>query len=167
MREARVSSTILKVTAEALLASAVLVVLATDVLEGTPLDRWPFVVANLVIGLVGWVRPSWAGRTLAVLFGIVSLIMLVGSASLDASTPVVVGILLGPLVVGALFVAAGRWVGTTVEALPETPHKRLRCHIGLHELVTATAGDERFLRCKHCGKYGGSGTAWRAWSYRE
>jgi hypothetical protein len=80
---------------------------------------------------------------------------------------VVVGIIVGPLVVGALFFAAARRGSRNVEAVSETPHKRLACHLGIHEFVTATAGDERFLRCKHCGKYGGTGTAWRAWSYRE
>ncbi len=167
MRGVRVTSTVLKVAAEALLVGAVLIVLATDVLDGTPLDRWPFVVGNVVIGLVGWVRPSYAGWGLAVLFGLVSPIMLIGGASTDASTPVVVGILVGPLVVGALFLAAGRRADRNVQALSETQHKRLRCYVGVHAFVTATAGEERFLRCKHCGKYGGTGTAWRAWSYRE
>ena len=161
----RVTSTPLKVAAEAVLALAVLIVVATDVLEGTPLDRWPFVVGNVVIGLIGWLRPSYAGWTLFVLFGVVSLIMLVGSASLDASAVVVAGIVVGPLVVGALFLAATRRARD--ETLPEVPHKRVECYLGLHDFVTVTSGDERFLRCKHCGKYGGAGVAWGAWTYRE
>jgi len=67
----------------------------------------------------------------------------------------VVGILVGPLVVAALFLAADRRERT--EALPEVPHKRVECYLGLHDFVTATSGNERFLRCKHCGKYGGTG----------
>ena len=167
MRQVRVTSTVLKGAAEVLLACAVLVVIATDVLVGTPLDRWPFVVGNVLIGLVGLVRPSSAGWALVVLFGLVALIMLTGSSSLDASTLVIVGILVGPLAVGALFVAAGRQAEPSVEALSEIPHKRVRCYLGVHDFVTATVGDERFLRCRHCGKYGGTGTAWRAWTYRE
>lgn len=150
-----VTPTAWKVAAEALLAVAVLIVIATDVLAGTPLDRWPFVVGNVVIGLIGWVRPSYAGWALCVLFGVVSLIMLVGGASLDASVVAVVGILVGPLVVAALFLAADRRERT--EAPPEVPHKRVECYLGLHDFVTATSGNERFLRCKHCGKYGGTG----------
>lgn len=166
MRQVRVTSTVSKGVAEVVLASAVLVVIATDVLVGTPLDRWPFVVGNVVIGVVGWVRPAYAGWTLVSLFGVVALIMLVGGASLDASTLVIVGTLVGPLVVGALFVAAGRRVDTSV-ALSDAPRKRLGCYLGVHDFVTATVGEERFLRCRHCGKYGGTGTAWRAWTYRE
>lgn len=164
---ARVTSTALKVAAEAVLAVAVLIVIATDVLVGTPLDRWPFVVGNVVVGLIGWVRPSYAGWTLFVLFGVVALIVLVGGASLDASALVVAGILVGPLVVGALFVVADRRASASIGGPSETPHKRVECYLGLHDFVTVTSGEDRFLRCKHCGKYGGSGTAWTVWRYRE
>lgn len=158
----RVTSTVLKGAAEAVLALVVLIVIATDVLVGTPLDRWPFVVGNVVIGLIGWVRPSYAGWTLFVLFGVVSLIMLVGTASLDASALVVVGILVGPLVVGALFLAASR--RAREEALPDVPHKRVECYLGLHDFVAVRSGDERFLRCRHCGKYCGTGGG-GVWTY--
>ena len=155
-----------KATAEALLVGAIVVVLVTDVLDGTPLDRWPFVVGNVVVGLLGWVRPAYAGWTLIGLFAALGLVVLVGGDTLEASTVSVVWTLAGPLVVGALFLAADRLEGARAAAEGRR-RGRAWCRIGIHEYVTATAGDERFLRCKHCGKYGGAGGAWGAFTYRR
>ena len=156
-----------KATAEALLVGAIVVVLVTDVLDGTPLDRWPFVVGNIVVGLLGWVRPAYAGWTLIGLFAALGLVVLVGGDTLEAST---VSVVWGRSPARSSSArSTSPPIGWKGREPPRSGRRRGRawCRIGIHEYVTATAGDERFLRCKHCGKYGGAGGAWGAFTYRR
>ena len=45
--------------------------------------------------------------------------------------------------------------------------KKLRCMLGLHNWVTAVNEGERYLKCRDCGKYGGSpGSLSGGWGYK-
>ena len=155
----------LKIAAEACLLIAVVIVVASDRVVGDPRDRWAFAIGNVAIGLLGWFRPSAAGWLLLFLFGVVSLIALVGSSSIDAPPLVTGGVVAGPLVVGLLFVLAARVSHRSPGQSQEVAHKRAGCYVGLHAWASATTAGARYLRCKYCGKYGGTPSA--PWQYRE
>ena len=157
--------TSLKIAAEACLLIAVVVVVASDRVVNDPRDRWAFAIVNVAIGLLGWFRPSAAGWLLLFLFGVVSLIALVGSSSIDAPLLVTGAVVAGPLVVGLLFVLAARVSHSDPGPSPEVAHKRAACYLGLHAWAPATTAGARYLRCKYCGKYGGTPPA--PWQYRE
>ena len=154
-----------KIAAEACLLIAVVIVVASDRVVGDPRDRWVFAIVNVAIGLLGWFRPSAAGWLLLFLFGVVSLIALVGSSSIDAPLLVTVGVVAGPLVVGLLFLRAARVSDRSPGPSPELAHKRAACYVGLHAWAPATTAGARYLRCKYCGKFGGTPSA--PWQYRE
>ena len=155
----------LKIAAEACLLIAVVIVVASDTVVSDPRDRWAFVIVNAAIGLLGWFRPSSAGWLLLSLFGVVSLIALVGSSSIDAPPLVTGGVVAGPLVVGLLFVLAARVSHSDPGPSPEVAQKRAACYVGLHSWAPATTAGARYLRCKYCGKYGGTPPA--PWQYHE
>ena len=155
----------LKIAAEACLLIAVVIVVASDRVVGDPRDRWAFAIVNVAIGLLGWFRPSAAGWLLLFLFGVVSLIALVGSSSIDAPPLVTGGVVAGPLVVGLLFVLAARVSHRSPESSQEVAHKRAACYVGLHDWAPATTAGARYLRCRHCGKYGGTPTG--PWQYHD
>ena len=157
--------TSLKIAAEACLFIAVVVVVASDRVVNDPRDRWAFAIVNVAIGLLGWFRPSAAGWLLLFLFGVVSLIALVGSSSIDAPLLVTGAVVAGPLVVGLLFVLAARVSHSDPGPSPEVAHKRAACYLGLHAWAPATTAGARYLRCKYCGKFGGTPSA--PWQYRE
>ena len=157
--------TSLKIAAEACLLIAVVVVVASDRVVNDPRDRWAFAIVNVAIGLLGWFRPSAAGWLLLFLFGVVSLIALVGSSSIDAPLLVTGAVVAGPLVVGLLFVLAARVSHSDPGPSPEVAHKRAACYLGLHAWAPATTAGARYLRCKYCGKYGGTPPA--PWQYHQ
>jgi len=103
----------LRLASEAFLFAAVAVVVATDAVGRTGGSTWSFAATNVVIGLLGWFRPIVAGWLFVVLSGVVTASMLFSDAYLDVSSMLVfVGIVVlratPPLVIGALFLAAGR-----------------------------------------------------------
>ena len=105
----------LRLASEAFLIAAVAVVVATDAVGRTGGSTWSFAATNVVIGLLGWFRPIVAGWLFVVLSGVVTASLLFSDAYMDVSRLVYVGIVVlcatPPLLIGGLFLAAGRVAG--------------------------------------------------------
>ncbi|MGL6280319.1 MAG: hypothetical protein ACRC50_12285, partial [Gaiella sp.] len=102
----------LRLASEALLAAAVAVVVVSGAVGSTGGSSWSFAATNALLGLLGWFRPIVAGWLFVVVSGVVTAALLFGDAYMDASRLAYVGIValcaLPPLIVGGLFLAAGR-----------------------------------------------------------
>jgi hypothetical protein len=105
----------LRLASEGFLFAAVAVVVATDAVGRTGGSTWSFAATNVVIGLLGWFRPIVAGWLFVVLSGVVTASLLFSDAYMDVSRLDYVGIVVlcatPPLVIGGLFLAAGRVAG--------------------------------------------------------